>query len=615
MDPAASASNMQQQQPPPATATADALQPPLRESRTTSNSSDHAGAASSSSSGATAAAAAPRKRGVSDFEFLSAVGEGSYSTVVRARETATGRYFAVKILDKKHIVKEKKVKYVDVEKAVLHTTRHPFVIRLYYTFQDRQSLYFVLELAERGELLTYIRRLGAFDVTATRFYIAEILVAIEYLHRKGILHRDLKPENVLLSRDMHVKLADFGSAKITVPLDASSAPAGATNNSPLPASTKSFVGTAEYVSPELLNDKAAVPASDVWAIGCILYQVLSGKPPFKGANEYQTFQKIIKLDYAFPDGFPPVARDLVEKILVLDPDRRLTIAQIKDHAFFAGFEWRDLWKQTPPALVPFLPSTDSSEGLHSSDPAAAAARNTASSLSDSSMDGDVDEFDPEMAALNAVISGLNFGGGSPASSSPARAALPTIPDAAAEQAAQDAAKRAAALEEQKRTSPWQMFLRGSELIVRGGFVHKRKGLFAKKRYLILTDAPRLVYIDADKMVVKGEIPWSMRTIPELKSPKHFFIHTPGRTYYLECCSNDAKGWMDALAVQRARSKPGAVPATAAAGAGGAMPPAPPLLAPLSVDAGMFGGGLESPRSPAPVSASASPAGTALRPTA
>ncbi|KAF2193845.1 Pkinase-domain-containing protein [Zopfia rhizophila CBS 207.26] len=301
------------------------------------------------------------KKGVKDFNFGRTLGEGSYSTVLAATDRQTLREYAIKVLDKRHIIKEKKVKYVNIEKDTLNRlTEHPGIVRLYYTFQDDRSLYFVLDLASGGELLGFLKKMITFDVECTRFYGAQILDAIAYMHSKGVIHRDLKPENVLLDNEMHVKITDFGTAKI---LDTRySNGIGSISGDPLDGvesdRAQSFVGTAEYVSPELLTDKNACKASDLWAFGCIIYQLLAGRPPFKAANEYQTFQKIVSLEYTFPDGFPPVARDLVERLLVLDPTQRLPIEHIKNHQFFDGITWgKGLWKQKAPRLKSYVPPT------------------------------------------------------------------------------------------------------------------------------------------------------------------------------------------------------------------------------------------------------------------
>ncbi|KAJ2854512.1 3-phosphoinositide dependent protein kinase-1 [Coemansia erecta] len=158
------------------------------------------------------------------------------------------------------------------------------------------------------------------------------------------LHRDLKPENILLGSDMHILITDFGTAKMFSKDDTEQR-------------ANSFVGTAEYVSPELLTDKSADCNSDLWAVGCIAFQLLTGRPPFKGLNEYQTFQKILKLDYAFPPGMSPLARDLVERILVLEPEKRLGALQrggfreLRRHPFFEGFDWQGLSSRAPPPMV------------------------------------------------------------------------------------------------------------------------------------------------------------------------------------------------------------------------------------------------------------------------
>ena len=301
------------------------------------------------------------KKGVKDFNFGQTLGEGSYSTVLAATDRQTLKEYAIKVLDKRHIIKEKKVKYVNIERDTLNRlTDHPGVVRLYYTFQDERSLYFVLDLCTGGELLGVLKRMTTFDEDCTRFYCAEILDTIEYMHGRGVIHRDLKPENILLDEQMHVKITDFGTAKI---LEESKSQNGDTfaPDTPRTDRANSFVGTAEYVSPELLTDKSACKASDLWAFGCMVYQLLAGRPPFKAGNEYQTFQKIVALDYEFPRGFPAIARDLVERLLVLDPQRRLPIEHIKNHEFFTGIRWgREMWSQKAPRLRSYHPpSTDS----------------------------------------------------------------------------------------------------------------------------------------------------------------------------------------------------------------------------------------------------------------
>lgn len=245
---------------------------------------------------------------------------------------------------------------------LLFNVPHGFV-KLYCTFQDEERLYFVLSFAKNGELLSYINNVGSFELNVAKFYAAELLLALEKMHSKGIIHRDLKPENILLDENMHLQIADFGTAKILDPEEIRSTSNNIENETQNERSRKiSFVGTPQYVSPELLHDCVDTRASDLWALGCIIYQMISGLPPFRAATEFLTFQKILKMEYEFPEGFPSDAKDLVEKLLVLDHKKRLgaddkgdTYESIRSHPFFDGIDWDNVWNQQPPPISPYLP--------------------------------------------------------------------------------------------------------------------------------------------------------------------------------------------------------------------------------------------------------------------
>lgn len=286
----------------------------------------------------------PKKKSVEDFEYGECLGEGSYGSVYVCIDKATGRKFAAKKIEKSHLIKEKKTKYALLEKEIMSLCNHPNIIKLYYSFRGTESLYYIMELAPNSDLLENIKKHGKFNLKTTQFYAAEIVSALRYLHvKQGIVHRDLKPENILLSNDFHVKLTDFGTAKKL--------------GKDKKARSNSFVGTAEYISPEALDPdlKLIYKTSDLWALGCIIYQMLTGKPPFKGTTQHLTFEKVLEGEVEFPEDMPPVAVDIITKLLNRDPEKRLGASgykEIKKHPFFQDIDWKKLEKMDPPSMKP-----------------------------------------------------------------------------------------------------------------------------------------------------------------------------------------------------------------------------------------------------------------------
>ncbi|RNA28243.1 hypothetical protein BpHYR1_003956 [Brachionus plicatilis] len=258
----------------------------------------------------------------------------------------------IKECDKHQIIKEKKVKYIHLEKRILseYLKEHPFFVKLFFTFQDDDSLYFGLSYCSNGDLLQHIQKNGHLTLEKSQFFTAEIVDALEFMHGKKIIHRDLKPENILLDEHFHIKITDFGSARIIDdPLEQKQLQEG---NTSLVRRKNSFVGTAQFVSPEILNGKEPHIGTDLWSLGCIIYQLLSGKHLFTGNHEYDIFQKVVKQDFSIKEDFDVNAKDLIQKLVVKDPNQRLGASEnyplLKAHSFFENIKWMNLLETQVP---------------------------------------------------------------------------------------------------------------------------------------------------------------------------------------------------------------------------------------------------------------------------
>ncbi|KAJ3024133.1 UNVERIFIED_CONTAM: 3-phosphoinositide dependent protein kinase-1 [Siphonaria sp. JEL0065] len=504
----------------------------------------------------------PKKREPKDFTFGRVLGEGSYASVVKATEKATGRLFAIKVLDQKFIIKENKVKYVFIERDVLNATNHPFIVKLFYTFQSSSSLYFAMELASNGDLLGLLRT-RLFSKEAATFYTAEIISAIEYLHSCGILHRDLKPENILITENYHIKLCDFGSAKI-LPKDPKQPEQESTAtptdpSSPTPKQQNSFVGTAEYCSPELLNDRLATPASDIWAIGCIFFYLHANRPPFKGGNDYQTFQKILGLKYDFPvdKDFPDDARSVVKRILVLDPKSRIGISELKEMEYFKGIGkgeggWEEMHLRNAPEL-PNAPNNASHLVAFSEDELASWYGKSLNVEAEN--EGKAKSVVPAVVANNA---GIDSPLPSPDSSEESiqypyekndgieGVSSPEFLEIEREIMKLDPNQQRQDALASQRSSVLAPLLKENELVLMVGTVGRRSGVFTKKSGLMLTDLPRLAFFDAEKFIQQKDIPWNSELQVESKDNRNFIIRTPKKTYHLKDLEQHADKWVEAI---------------------------------------------------------------------
>ncbi|KAL4125043.1 hypothetical protein PRIC2_008633 [Phytophthora ramorum] len=276
---------------------------------------------------------------IEEFVQGKPLGEGNFSRIVEAKHKATDEQFALKVIEKQRI-KRLRLRHqnlfneINMEKDMLNALRHPNIIRLYQTFQDDSNLYFLLELLDGGELLSHLlhegRQLGL-DEDLARFYLADVVNAVEFMHANKVLHRDLKPENMVVCKDTgHLKLIDFGTAKNF---------ADTTLNGP------NFVGTPEYMPPETIDNREPTYASDMWAFGCIVYQLLTGETPFSGGSAYLSFLRVQDGNYYVPDYLSDEAKDLISKLLQKDPMARLggtqadAMSAVKAHPFFKGIDF------------------------------------------------------------------------------------------------------------------------------------------------------------------------------------------------------------------------------------------------------------------------------------
>ncbi|KAG6852765.1 hypothetical protein C0991_009262 [Blastosporella zonata] len=309
----------------------------------------------------------PRFNSPQDFEFGEILGHGSYSTVIQAQGRKSGRTYAIKVLDKAHLQRhnQRRTAYAEKEALVVLGTKHPGIVGLHSTFSDAWSLYFVLDLLPNGDLRALMARYGSLSVQCTRYYGAQLTDALDYIHSKGVMHRDIKPENLLLDARFRLALADFGTAKVLTP----ASPSDENNPSSLKRSN-SFVGTPQYYSPELLAHSHTTPASDLWALGCVMYELHTGSFAFNAPSPLLTWRLIKALEYTLPEGFDDALADLVRKLLVAEPEERLGAGKegmpaLKQHPFFESVEWGSIWEESHPTLESGLkaPSEPLGDGL------------------------------------------------------------------------------------------------------------------------------------------------------------------------------------------------------------------------------------------------------------
>lgn len=309
--------------------------------------------------------------GPGSFEKLKLIGRGDVGKVYLVRDRRTHEKYALKVLNKKEMVKRRKIQRALAEQEILATANHPFIVTLYHSFQSDEFLYLCMEYCGGGEFFRALqsREGKCLPEADARFYAAEVTAALEYLHLMGYIYRDLKPENILLHESGHIMLSDFDLSKQSK-ISGQPTMAGLKGSASRPAidtkacigdfRTNSFVGTEDYIAPEVIKGNGHTSAVDWWTLGILLYEMLYGITPFKGADRKTTFKNVLVNEVVFMDsgGFQHISsacRSIIRKLLTKDEKKRLGsragASDIKQHPFFKNTQWALLRNQRPP-IVP-----------------------------------------------------------------------------------------------------------------------------------------------------------------------------------------------------------------------------------------------------------------------
>eukprot|EP00904_Undaria_pinnatifida_P008560 jgi/Undpi1/4834/HiC_scaffold_19.g08187.m1 len=264
----------------------------------------------------------------------------------------------MKILKKGDVVRKRQVERTKIERRVLGNVEHPFLMRLHYAFQTDNKLYLVLDYCPGGELFFHLSRYKRFPEGVVRFYAAELVLALKHLHDNNIIYRDIKPENILLDADGHIKLGDFGLAKDNV------------TDSTFGA--QSVCGTPEYMAPEVINKAGHGTAVDWWGLGMLMYEMLTGLPPWYTKDRQKLFERLRGAPLVIPKNISAPSASIIGGLLTRNPSKRLgTLGalQVMNHEFFRGLDWASLLaKRIPAPLNPCRNQRQGSESTHNFDP-------------------------------------------------------------------------------------------------------------------------------------------------------------------------------------------------------------------------------------------------------
>lgn len=280
-----------------------------------------------------------KKPSLNDFIIHSIIGKGSFGEVYLVQKKGTKRFYAMKTLPKKRIIKENLTRYALTERNVLSTISHPFIVKLRYAFQNSKTLFLIMDYLPGGDLGRYLQDEGQISENKARIYAAEIILAISELHKRDIIFRDLKPENVLLDKDGHAMLSDFGLSKENVMLE---------------NQERSFCGSVAYLAPEMLKKTGHGKAMDWYLVGVIIYEMVVGIPPFFAETKEELFNNIEHATVRFPSQISANLKDLLSKLFEKDPTKRIKEEAIKTHKWFKDINWDSALQKKLKPPKPFI---------------------------------------------------------------------------------------------------------------------------------------------------------------------------------------------------------------------------------------------------------------------
>jgi len=255
---------------------------------------------------------------------MKVIGRGSFGKVMLVKKKDTGQVYAMKVMRKENIIAKNQVTHTKDEKNVLERIKHPFIVKLHYAFQTPEKLYMILDFVNGGELFFHLKKCGKFSEKRVILYAAEIASALMHLHSNGFVYRDLKPENLLLDASGHIVITDFGLSKEIKGEEG----------------THTFCGTPEYIAPEVLTGEGHSFPVDWWSLGTLIYEMLTGLPPFYSEVTSEMYQKIVNGDLIFPQDMSDNACDLLSGLLERDPDDRFGGEELMAHEWFAKIDWK-----------------------------------------------------------------------------------------------------------------------------------------------------------------------------------------------------------------------------------------------------------------------------------